>query len=62
MNCAVYINARSGIAISDDVTHSHGVKITGEYVVADGAVATKDITENKIVVAGVPATIIKHYE
>jgi len=37
-----------------------GVKIIGEYVVIGaGAVVTKDITENKVVVAGVPAKIIK---
>ena len=40
-----------------------GVKITGEYVVvAAGAVLTKDIPESKVVVAGVPAKIIKHYD
>lgn len=40
-----------------------GVKITGEYVVIGaGAVVTKDITESKVIVAGVPAKIIKHYE
>ena len=40
-----------------------GVKITGEFVVvAAGAVVTKDITESKVVVAGVPATIIKDYK
>ena len=37
-----------------------GVTISGEYVVvAAGAVVTKDITENKVVVAGNPAKIIK---
>ena len=40
-----------------------GVKITGEYVVIGaGAVVTKDITESRVVVAGVPAKIIKRYE
>lgn len=40
-----------------------GVNITGEYVVIGaGAVVTKDITENKVVVAGVPAKIIKEYK
>lgn len=40
-----------------------GVKITGEYVVvAAGAVLTKDIPESKVIVAGVPAKIIKHYD
>ncbi len=39
-----------------------GVNITGEYVVvAAGAVVTKDITENKVIVAGVPAEIVKRY-
>ncbi len=104
INSNVYINARSGVTIGDDVTLSHGakiistgydidywvetgkkahicntpvhignhcwigtnavilpgVKITGEYVVIGaGAVVTKDITESKVIVAGVPATIIK---
>lgn len=37
-----------------------GVNITGEYVVIGaGAVVTKDITESKVIVAGVPAKIIK---
>ncbi len=40
-----------------------GVEITGEYVVIGaGSVVTKDITESKVVVAGVPARIIKRYE
>ncbi|MBE6820933.1 MAG: acyltransferase [Ruminococcaceae bacterium] len=39
-----------------------GVKITGEYVVIGaGAVVTKDITESKVIVAGVPAKTIKKY-
>lgn len=104
INSSVYINARSGVTIGDDVTLSHGakiistgydieswinngkkvhttdtpvyignhcwiganavilpgVKITGEYVVIGaGAVVTKDITESKVVVGGVPSTIIK---
>lgn len=104
INSNVYINARSGVTIGNDVTLSHGakiistgydiehwvntgekihientpvhignhcwigtnavilpgVKITGEYVVIGaGAVVTKDITESKVIVAGVPATIIK---
>ena len=38
-----------------------GVKITGEYVVIGaGAVVTKDITESRVIVAGVPAKIIKN--
>lgn len=39
-----------------------GVKITGEYVVIGaGAVVTKDIAESKVLVAGVPAKIVKHF-
>ena len=39
-----------------------GVDISGEYViVAAGAVVTKDITESKVIVAGVPARIVKRY-
>lgn len=105
LNSGVYINARSGVTIGDDVTLScgakiistgydiahwvntgekihvedtpvhignhcwiganavilPGVKITGEYVVIGaGAVVTKDITESKVIVAGVPAKIIKN--
>lgn len=105
LNSGVYINARSGVTLGDDVTISHGakiistgydiehwvntgkkihtvnapvyignhcwiganavilpgVKITGEYVVVGaGAVVTKDITESKVIVAGVPAKIIKN--
>lgn len=38
-----------------------GVEITGEFVVvAAGAVVSNNITENRVVVGGVPATIIKH--
>ena len=104
INSGVYINARSGVFIGNDVTLSHGakiistgydinrwinsgekvhtdntpvhignhcwiganatimpgVKISGEYVVVGaGAVVTKDITENKVIVAGVPAKTIK---
>ena len=104
INSGVYINARSGVSLGDDVTLSHGVKIistgydiehwinkkekihndntpiyinkhcwigtdaiilpgvkiTGEYVVIGaGAVVTKDITESNVIVAGVPAKIIK---
>lgn len=104
INAKVFINARSGVTIGDDVTLSYGSKIistgydvehwmktgekkhiedapviignhcwigtdaiilpginiTGEYVVvAAGAVVTKDITESKVVVGGVPAKIIK---
>lgn len=107
INTAVYINARSGVTIGDNVTLSHGsqiistgydvehwmntgekkhientpihignhcwlganaiilpgVKITGEYVlIGAGAVVTKDITESKVLVAGNPARIIKHYD
>lgn len=107
LNSNVYINARSGVTIGNDVTISNGAKIIstgydiehwmntgekihitdssifignhcwiganaiilpgvniiGEYVViAAGAVVTKDITESKVVVAGVPATIIKDYK
>ncbi len=106
INRNVYVNARSGVTIGDDVTLSYGskiistgydidrwmstgekvhivdapvtignhcwigtdaiilpgVNITGEYVVvAAGAVVTKDITESKVVVGGVPAKIIKRY-
>lgn len=106
INSKVFINARSGVTIGDDVTLSYGskiistgydvghwmktgekvhiedapvtignhcwigtdaiilpgVNITGEYVVvAAGAVVTKDITESKVVVGGVPAKIIKRY-
>ena len=40
-----------------------GVKITGEYVVIGaGAVVTKDVTESRVLVAGNPAKIVKHYE
>lgn len=105
LNSGVYINARSGVTIGNDVTLScgakiistgydierwvetgkkihttdtpvyignhcwiganavilPGVKITGEYVVIGaGAVVTKDITECKVIVAGVPAKIIKN--
>ena len=104
LNDQVYLNARSGIKLGDDVTISYGAKIvstgydleewietgekthfvdkpisignhcwigagaiilpgvtiSGEYVVvAAGAVVTKDILENKVVVAGNPAKIIK---
>lgn len=104
MNDQVYINARSGVEIGNDVTISYGAKIistgydiehwlqtnekihdestpiyignhcwigagamilpgvqiTGEYVViAAGAVVTKNITESKVIVAGVPAKIVK---
>lgn len=104
INDQVYINARSGVTIGDDVTLSYGAKIistgyniehwvatgkkvhientpvkignhcwvctdakilpgvniSGEYVVvAAGAVVTKDITEDRVVVAGSPAKIIK---
>lgn len=104
INDQVYINARSGVTIGDDVTLSYGskiistgydvehwvatgkkvhientpvkignhcwvcadakilpgVNISGEYVVvAAGAVVTKDITEDRVVVAGSPAKIIK---
>lgn len=107
INSNVYLNARSGITIGDNVTLSNGVKIistgydiehwmstgekkhtvnapicignncwiganaivlsgvniTGEYVVIGaGAVVTKNITESKVLVAGNPAKIIKHYE
>lgn len=107
INSSVYINARSGVTIGDDVTLSHsakiistgydidhwintgkklhvedspvfignhcwiganatilpGVRITGEYVVIGaGAVVTKDIAESKVLVAGVPAEIIKHFD
>lgn len=106
INSGVYINARSGVEIGNDVTLSHGAKIistgydiehwintdeklhienspifignhcwiganaiilpgvniTGEYVVIGaGAVVTKDISENKVLVAGVPAKIVKHF-
>ena len=106
INSKVFINARNGVTIGDDVTLSYGskiisigydveywmstgekrhtentsvkignncwigadaivlpgVNITGDYVVvAAGAVVTKDITESRVVVAGVPAKIIKRY-
>lgn len=105
INSNVYINARSGVTIGNNVTLSHGakiistgyniehwvetgerihvdntpvhignhcwiganavilpgVKITGEYVVIGaGAVVTKDITESRVIFAGVPAKIIKN--
>lgn len=105
INSSVYINARSGITIGNNVTLSHGVKIvstgydierwvntvaknhtentpvyigdycwiginavilpgikiSGEHVIIGaGAVVTKDITENRVIVAGVPAKVIKH--
>ena len=104
INDRVFINARSGVNLGDDVTLSYGCKlistgykldewiltgekvhfedkpinignhcwigtdaiilpgvnITGEYVVIGaGAVVTKDITEDKVVVAGNPARIVK---
>ena len=104
INSQVYINARSGVTIGDDVTLSYGVKILaagydidhwiktgekihftdkpvfignhcwigagatilpgvsikGEYVVvAADAVVTKDIIEDKVVVAGNPAKVVK---
>lgn len=104
INEGVFINARSGVFIGDDVTLSYGCKlistgykldewistgkkihfedkpikignhcwigtdaiilpgvnITGEYVVIGaGAVVTKDITEDKVIVAGNPARIVK---
>ncbi|MBR2867781.1 MAG: hypothetical protein IKB88_01785 [Clostridia bacterium] len=107
INKDVYINARSGVTIGDNVTLSYGAKIistgydidtwmetgkrihkedtpvhignncwvgagaiilpgvqiTGEYVlIGAGAVVTKDITESKVLVAGNPARIIKHYD
>lgn len=106
INDKVYINARSGVTIGDDVTLSYGAKllstgydvdiffasgerihsentpivignhvwictdaivlpgvqITGSYVVvAAGAVVTKNIKENHVVVAGNPAKIVKRY-
>ncbi len=40
-----------------------GVKITGEFVIIGaGAIVTKDITESRVLVAGNPARIVKHYE
>jgi len=40
-----------------------GVKITGEFVIIGaGAVVTKDVTESRVLVAGNPAKIVKHYE
>lgn len=107
INSNVYINARSGVEIGNDVTLSNGTKIlstgydienwmttgqkihikntpvkignhcwigtnaiilpgvniTGEYVVIGaGAVVTKDITESRVLVAGNPAKIVKHYD
>ena len=104
LNSNVYLNARSGITIGNDVTLSTGCKIistgydiehwmstgermhidtapiyignhcwvganavilpgvniTGEYVVIGaGSVVTKDISESKVIVGGVPAKIIK---
>lgn len=39
-----------------------GVEISGEFVVVGaGAVVTKSITESNVLVAGNPATIVKHY-
>ena len=49
--------------ICTDATILPGVNILGEFViVAAGAVVTKDITEDKVVVAGSPAKIIKRIE
>lgn len=104
LNDKVYINARGGVVLGNEVTVSYGAKIvsagydidhwiqydeklhkedlpiyignrcwigtgaiilpgvqiTGEYVVIGaGAVVTKNIKENKVLVAGVPAKIIK---
>lgn len=39
--------------------NTSGGKITGEHVVVAGAVVNKDITENNVIVAGVPARIVK---
>jgi acetyltransferase-like isoleucine patch superfamily enzyme len=106
INEGVYINARSGVCIGDNVTMSPfakiistgydiekwmsngerchfddkpivignncwigaaaiilpGVKITGNYVVIGaGAVVTKDISEDRVLVAGNPGRIIKRY-
>lgn len=48
--------------IGTDAIILPGVDISGEYVViAAGAVVTKDITESKVIVAGVPAKIVKRY-
>ena len=105
INSSVYINARSGVTIGDDVTLSHGAKIVstgydierwvntgekshtendpvyiGDYcwigtnavilpgisisgkhvVIGAGAVVTKNITEHRVIVAGVPAKVIKY--
>lgn len=57
-NTPIYINDHCWIGTNAIILP--GVKITGEYVVIGaGAVVTKDITESKVIVAGVPAKIIK---
>ena len=62
MNQQPRINA--DIVIGDDVWLGantiilSGVKISNGIIVAAGAVVTKDITEENVIVAGVPAKII----
>ena len=57
-----------GITIGDhvwigaDAKILDGVTISGQYVViAAGAVVTKDITEDYVIIGGCPAKVIKHY-
>ena len=56
----IWINKNNWICAG--ATILPGVKITGEHVViAAGAVVTKSIEESDVVVAGIPAKIIKKY-
>ncbi len=62
------VHQNSAIVIGDNVwicTNAivlPGVKITGNHVVvAGGAVVTKDIEEDNVIVGGIPATIIKKF-
>ncbi len=56
----VYIGEGAWLCVNSTVLP--GVKITGKgVVVAAGAVVTKDIDEDYVLVAGVPAKIVKHF-
>ena len=57
-NAPIYIKSKCWIGAGAIVLP--GVSITGEYVVVGaGAVVTHDITEDHVLVAGVPARIIR---
>ena len=57
-NASIYIHSKCWIGAGAIILP--GVSITGEYVVVGaGAVVTHDITEDRVLVAGVPARIIK---